>query len=157
MKAGIFTDTGSRIRLNSFQKADGIIQNYNSKYETSQFYDYKDFNHDTYEVGFPNEESNPEQTKIRPDLTQNENRNSAIAEMYFRLDVDHVVHERNVYHIMEWLGDIGGIKDLLMDIAIAIMGSWMAFNKAMEFMNALYYSEEDNKKISMVFRRLKTS
>ena len=32
-----------------------------------------------------------------------------LAEMYFRIKVDAIDHERNVYSIMDWLGDVGGI------------------------------------------------
>ena len=44
-----------------------------------------------------------------------------------------------------------------MDTIAFTIGSWMAYNKGMEFMNSLYYNDEEQKKISKIFRRLKTS
>jgi len=44
---------------------------------------------------------------------------------------------------MDFLGDIGGVEEILMDLAIFILGSWLAFEKAIEFMHALYFDSED--------------
>jgi hypothetical protein len=66
-----------------------------------------------------------------------------IAEMYFRIDVDRAIHERKIYSIIDWLGGIGGIRDILMDSVVFILGSWMSFNKGMEFMHSLYFGDED--------------
>ena len=63
--------------------------------------------------------------------------------MYIRLDDDEVSHERKVYHLMDLLGDVGGVKDILMDLAFFFFGGWLAFEKSIEFMHKLYYDSED--------------
>lgn len=37
-----------------------------------------------------------------------------IAEMYFRLEVDQISHTRNVYALMDFIGALGGVSDLLL-------------------------------------------
>ena len=44
---------------------------------------------------------------------------------------------------MNLLGDVGGIKDILMDLAFYIFGGWLTFEKAIEYMHKLYYDSED--------------
>jgi hypothetical protein len=44
---------------------------------------------------------------------------------------------------MDLLGDIGGVKDILMDLCIFIFGSWMAYNKGIEYMHSLYFDSDD--------------
>ena len=48
--------------------------------------------------------------------------------MYFRIKVDAVNHARNVYSTMDWLGDVGGIKDFLMEILVLVFGGYIQFN-----------------------------
>ena len=50
--------------------------------------------------------------------------------MYFRIKADAVNHDRNVYSIMDWLGDVGGIKDFLMEIMVMVFGGYIQFNAA---------------------------
>lgn len=58
-----------------------------------KFYDVTTFNSDEYAVS----ENYP-----------------LIAEMYFRIKTDAIDHSRVVFSLMEWLGAIGGIEDILM-------------------------------------------
>ena len=62
------------------KKFDDIVREYNSDFKSSEFFDYVEFNHDTYEVG--------------------ESDDSGIADLYFRLDVDQVIHVREVYSVI---------------------------------------------------------
>ena len=51
-----------------------------------------------------------------------------IAEMFFRIDVDEIMHERFAFGFMDWLGVIGGITELLTRIATFILGGYLSFN-----------------------------
>ena len=64
----------------------------NPFHEELDYYDILNFNSDTLDVA--------------------EDQNT-IAEMYFRLDIDLIKHERSVYKLMDLLGDIGGVADIL--------------------------------------------
>ena len=48
--------------------------------------------------------------------------------MYFRIDVDEILHERIAFGIMEWLGVIGGISEFFLRIANFLMGGYLKFN-----------------------------
>ena len=50
MKKGVYTDTGSRMRLNRFKKYDGVVREFDGT-NTKTFYDYLQFNVDSYEIG----------------------------------------------------------------------------------------------------------
>ena len=42
---------------------------------------------------------------------------TVIAEMYFRIKTDAIVHARFVYSVLDWLGSIGGVEGLLIMIS----------------------------------------
>ena len=60
-----------------------------------------------------------------------------LARVYFRLDPTQINHTRFEYDIAAFLGDVGGIYELLFLIAFLIMGGFMAFNASMEIMKEL--------------------
>ena len=55
-----------------------------------------------------------------------------VAEMYFRIKSDTIVHSRAVFAIMEWLGSVGGVEDILMDILIFFFGGYCQYNSIIE-------------------------
>ena len=57
--------------------------------------------------------------------------------MYFRIKVDVVNHDRNVYSTMDWLGDVGGIRDFLMEILALCFGGYIQFNAMIQTYEAL--------------------
>jgi len=69
-----------------------------------------------------------------------------IAEMYFRLDLDSLKHERSVYQVMDLLGDVGGVSDILMSVAFFLCGGYVTFHASVETMKELYSCEHDHKK-----------
>ena len=87
----MYTDAGYRFRMNQFNAADNWFPFIPASIHT--FFDYKFYNSDTYDTG----------------TTQGH----LIAEMYFRIDTDKMEHSRQVYNLMDYLGDIGGIGDVL--------------------------------------------
>lgn len=48
-----------------------------------------------------------------------------IAEMYFRIKTDTILHERQVYSLMDWLGDLVGIDGLLYQLLFAFFGGYL--------------------------------
>ena len=55
-----------------------------------------------------------------------------VAEMYFRIKTDTIVHSRNVVTIMDWLGSVGGVEDILMDMMIFAFGGYCQYNSVIE-------------------------
>jgi len=51
-----------------------------------------------------------------------------VAEMYFRLSVNLVKHERKVFQLMDWLGAVGGIDTLLLKFSVFAFGGFASFN-----------------------------
>lgn len=51
-----------------------------------------------------------------------------LVEMYFRVNSDKIVHNREVFTMMNWLGSIGGIQQVLMDLFIFFFGGYAQFN-----------------------------
>ena len=60
-----------------------------------------------------------------------------IAEMYMRIKADTILHSRQVFSLMNWLGAIGGIKGILMDLVIFLFGGYASFNAVLEAYNSL--------------------
>lgn len=60
-----------------------------------------------------------------------------IAEMYFRIKTDQIQHTRIVFNIMNWLGSIGGIKELLISFVCFIFGGFAEFNGFIQILNVL--------------------
>ena len=51
-----------------------------------------------------------------------------IAEIYFRLETDQIKHERYVLSFIDWLGEIGGVTELLTRFGTFILGGYLGFN-----------------------------
>ena len=85
-----YSDVGYRFRSNAFNFWDtfGPYDDYNIK----NFFDFKFFNLDTYTV--PND-------------------HNLIAEIFFRLEIDEIMHYRDVGTFFTWLEAIGGIPEIL--------------------------------------------
>ena len=64
--------------------------------------------------------------------------NTNIAQIYFRLDTDKVEHTREVYRLMDWLGDIGGVYDVLSYLIMILFGGYLHFNHNLSTMMTLY-------------------
>lgn len=111
-----YSDTGYRFRRNNFARQDGwlvpiIINN--------PFYDYIFYNSDTYPRA--------------PDGLER-----MVAEMYFRMDVDQISHSRDVYYFMDFIGDIGGIGEILLQICGWVFGGYAAFHAMFSTIAVLY-------------------
>ena len=111
-----YSDTGYRFRYNAFDRQDGyFIQ----KPDLDIFYDYFEYNTDT----FTSAPAGSEQL---------------VAEMYFRLEVDQITHNRVVYTFMDFIGDLGGVKDIMLQLAGWVIGSFAAFHASWSTVAALY-------------------
>ena len=69
-----------------------------------------------------------------------------IAEMYFRVKTDTVEHNRQVFSLMDWLGSIGGIEEILNKVCIFFFGGFLQFNAVISTLNALSVHEHDHTK-----------
>ena len=68
-----------------------------------------------------------------------------IAELYFRLDNDQILHTRVVYRFMDWLGDIGGVYEILRNSFTFILGGYAIFHQQVEIISAFHCTGDDNK------------
>lgn len=103
MKPGTFTDSGYRYRENEFNGIDSIFGAFAGSVRTV-FYDLTFFSSDTLPVAldFPR-----------------------VAEMYFRLSIEKVEHQRVVYKFMDWLGAMGGVEKILMKLLTVVIGGYI--------------------------------
>ena len=51
-----------------------------------------------------------------------------IAELYFRMSVNMVKHERKVFQLMDWLAAVGGIDTLLLKFSVFLFSGFANFN-----------------------------
>jgi len=119
-----YSDVGYRYRTNVFYNfkewypfAEEVI----SFDDPILFYDFKFFNQDTYVV---------------PVVPSSEK--SLIAEIYFRLEIDQISHERVVYGFFDWLESMGGVPEILKSIASLMVGGYLAFHASLTNMGYLY-------------------
>ena len=61
-----------------------------------------------------------------------------IAEMFFRIDTTKIQHERTVYRFMDWLGDIGGISEVISFTIMFIFGEYFEFGSKISIIKELY-------------------
>jgi len=101
MSAGFYSDTGYRFRENIFLMHDSWVPGVSS--EQTHFYEVTTFNSDPL--------------KVHTD-------HKVVAKMFFRIDVDKVIHTRKVFKFMDWLGAIGGIEKLLLKFTIVLLGGF---------------------------------
>ena len=111
-----YSDTGYRFRWNFFDRSDGYIipDNFNNT-----FFDVFEYNTDTFT-------SAPAGSEM------------LVAEMYFRLEVDQITHSRVVYNFMDFIGDLGGVNDIMLQLAGWVIGSYAAFHASWATVAALY-------------------
>jgi len=60
-----------------------------------------------------------------------------LARIYFRIDPTQVNHARYEYDFATFLGDIGGIYELLFFLVFLLLGSFLSFNASFEIMKDL--------------------
>ena len=58
--------------------------------------------------------------------------------MYFRLYPDEVRHFRVVFSIMDWLGAVGGIAEVLRNFVNFFLGGYLSFHVLIELLSELY-------------------
>ena len=66
-----------------------------------------------------------------------------IAEMYFRLQVDQISHSREVYTFMMFLGNLGGVSELLLQLAGLLIGGYASFHSSFATIAALYLHKNE--------------
>lgn len=116
MRYPSYSDTGYRFRYNIFDRADGYAYPIN---KDNVFFDYFNYNGDTFQ-GAP------------------EGLEHLIVEQYFRLEVDQTSHGRQVYNLMDFIGDLGGVQGIMLQIAGWLIGSYSAFHASYATAKALY-------------------
>lgn len=55
-----------------------------------------------------------------------------LVEMYFRINSDLITHNREVFTMMNWLGSIGGIQQIMIDVFIFFFGGYAQFNAILQ-------------------------
>ena len=55
-----------------------------------------------------------------------------VAEMYFRIKTDTIIHSRTVFSLMEWLGSVGGVEQTLLDMLLVVFGGYCQYNSVIE-------------------------
>lgn len=73
--------------------------------------------------------------------------------MYFRLEVDQISHGRNVYALMDFIGALGGVSDLLLQILGWIFGGYAAFHSGFATLAALYKVKSNGPSIMLPSRK----
>ncbi len=58
--------------------------------------------------------------------------------LYFRIDINEVIHERRVYQLIDFLGDLGGINEVLMGFFCLCFAGYTEFHSGIETMIHLY-------------------
>ena len=61
-----------------------------------------------------------------------------LCELYFKMDVDEVIHSRVVYKLMDWLGDLGGVGDVIMLFASILFSGYFEFHSGIETLTHFY-------------------
>jgi hypothetical protein len=51
-----------------------------------------------------------------------------LARIDFRIYENRLEHEREVYQLIDFMGDVGGINDVLMQTAFFIFGGYLTFH-----------------------------
>ena len=97
-----------------------------------KFFDIETYNTDTFIL---NEEDKQKQTDV--------------ADIYFRISVNELKHRRNVETIVDFLGNIAGITDLLSLIVLFIVGGYSTFYSNVQMISSLYGFKHKGKRISL--------
>ena len=113
---GYFSDSGYRMRKNVFTRQDNYWPM--AGRPTNEFYDYVKYNSET--------------------MYDNYKTLDTIGLFYFRISTDKIDHERQVYRFMDWLGDVGGIGDVISFGILLIFGGFLEFNFQISTIESLY-------------------
>jgi hypothetical protein len=122
MRHPFYSNTGYRFRYNYFERDDKYALIHHLE---NVFFDYFEYNTDVFET-FPKGKDN------------------IIAEQYFRLEVDQITHTREVYSFMQFIGDLGGVQGILIQIAGWIIGSYSVFHASFATVSALYRVKDND-------------
>ena len=114
LAAGLYTDSGFRLRYNAFNRQDYWWKGYKN---VDVFFDYIFYNHDTYEVP---------------------KTNTLIAEMYWRLGNDQVTHWRKAFSLMDLFGALGGVSKILLQVCGFVVMSYSQFWASFSTTSMLY-------------------
>lgn len=55
--------------------------------------------------------------------------------MYFRINDEIIIHAQRAYTILDYLGSVGGVYDVLMVVLIYFYGGYATFNSVIETLN----------------------
>ena len=116
-----YSDVGYRFRSNRFLYWDNFAPRYGG-YSVLPFFDFKFFNLDSY--------------KVNLDI-------NLIAEIYFRLEIDEIIHYRDVGTFFDWLEAIGGIPEILKLLFNLVIGTYLTFHSTMMNLKTLYKVESE--------------
>ena len=86
LRPGLFSDTGYRFRKNIFERIDNWVPGFSEI--KNKFYDIRLYNSDQIVVG---------------------KNYMKVLDAYFRIDIDEILHQREVYRLFNWIAAIGGI------------------------------------------------
>jgi hypothetical protein len=129
-----YSDSGYRFRYNEFERQDGPYYPKNTK---DSFFDYIFYSSDSF----------PTPPKSSPHL---------IAEMYFRLQIDQISHGRNVFTLMDFIGTLGGVSGLLLEILGWVFGGYATFHSGFATLAALYKVKQNGPSIFLPTKKVST-
>lgn len=58
-----------------------------------------------------------------------------LAQIYWRIDVNELLHERVVFQFKDWLASIAGIEKFLLKYLTMVFGGFINYNAAIEIIN----------------------
>ena len=114
IQTGYFGDFGCRLRYNVFHRQDMW---WSGKVNENPFFDYIFYSADIYETF-------AERTEL--------------AEFWFRLDVNQIVHKRIVFSFMDFVGALGGVPGFLLKMGSLVVGGFSAFYASISTVAVLY-------------------
>lgn len=117
LKSNHFSDHNYSFRKNTLEKLDEWLPGVQSGDGTNEFYDTKILS------------SNEFETDTDP----------LLAEVYFRLDSDQIMHTRTVFDFMDWLGALGGVPDVLLFLIGFFLVSYSEFHAKIQIINDMYF------------------
>ena len=65
-----------------------------------------------------------------------------IAQLFFRIDVEKITHTKHAFQFIDWLGEIGGIQEILEKTFSFILGGYLLLNWKLQTMICLYLDED---------------
>jgi len=89
-------------------------------------------------VGPENKETFFDITFYNQDTYYVNSSNTLLTEIYFRFQNDQMMHYRSVFDFTEWLGQIGGIHEILITFMSFLIGSYVQFYAGIKKIRSLY-------------------